>query len=67
VKASKLPKLCSSLDQALDCLEADHQFLLEGNVFSEDIIKSYIQIKREEVELINKITHPAELDLYYSL
>jgi glutamine synthetase len=66
-KAKSLISLCSSLEEALDCLEKNHQFLLEGNVFSEDLIKSYIQIKREEVELVNRTTHPAEYSMYYSL
>jgi glutamine synthetase len=66
-KARSLTSLCTSLEQALDCFEQDHQFLLEGNVFSEEIIKSYIQIKREEVELVNRTTHPAEFSMYYSL
>ncbi len=66
-KLRSLPSLCSSLEQALDCLEADHQFLLEGDVFSTDLLKAYIEIKREEVALLNMTTHPVEFDLYYSL
>jgi glutamine synthetase len=66
-KARGLPSLCSSLEQALDHFEGNHQFLLEGGVFSEDIIKSYIHIKREEVRQLNETTHPIELDMYYSL
>lgn len=66
-KAKSLPSLCSSLEQALDCLEADHAFLLEGNVFSEEIIEAYIQIKREEAARVSRTTHPVEFDLYYSV
>jgi glutamine synthetase len=65
-KVKSLPSLCSSLEQALDCLEKDYQFLLVGNVFNEELIKSYIQIKREEVTRINMTTHPIEFDMYYS-
>jgi glutamine synthetase len=65
-KAATLPSLCASLDEALTCLEADHKFLLVGDVFSEDLLKSYIQIKREEVARLNMTTHPIEFDLYYS-
>lgn len=61
------PSLCSSLDQALDSLEADHDFLLAGDVFSKDLITAYIQVKREEVERLNTTTHPVEFELYYSL
>jgi glutamine synthetase len=60
------PSLCSSLEQALDALEADQQFLLEGSVFSKELIDSYIALKREEVERVNMTTHPVEFDLYYS-
>lgn len=62
-----LPSLCTSLEQALDNLEKDHDFLLEGNVFSKDLIQAYIAIKREEVERVGMTTHPVEFDLYYSL
>lgn len=65
-KAKTLPSLCSSLEQALDCLEANHDFLLEGGVFSKDLIKSYIEVKREEVDRLNRTTNPVELDMYYS-
>ena len=66
-KMQKLPSLCSSLEQALDELEKNHAFLLEGGVFSEEIIKAYIELKREEVTRVNMTTHPVELELYYSL
>lgn len=60
------PSLSSSLEQALDSLESDHQFLLEGGVFSKELIDSYIALKREEAERVNMTTHPVEFDLYYS-
>lgn len=66
-EVNAFPSLCSSLEQALDSLEKDHAFLLEGGVFNKETIDSYIQIKREEVSRINMTTHPAEFDLYYSL
>jgi glutamine synthetase len=65
-KAKALPSLCSSLEQALDCLESNHQFLLAGDVFNEEIIASYINLKREEVTRLNGTTHPVEFDMYYS-
>ncbi len=64
--AKNLPTLCSSLEQALDALEADHQFLLAGDVFNKELIKAYIAIKREEVTRLNMTTHPVEFDLYFS-
>ena len=65
-KVKTLPNLCSSLEQALDALETDHDFLLAGNVFNKDLINSYISIKREEVTRLNMTTHPVEFDMYYS-
>lgn len=66
-RVKSFPSLCSSLEQALDALEQDHDFLLAGNVFNKDIIKSYIDVKREEVQQLNMTTHPIEFDMYYSL
>jgi glutamine synthetase len=65
-KVQSLPNLCSSLEQALHALEEDHAFLLEGGVFTKDLIKSYINVKREEVTRLNMTTHPVEFDMYYS-
>lgn len=61
------PSLCSSLDQALDYLEKEGDFLLEGGVFNKALIENYIAIKREESSKVNMTTHPIEFDLYYSL
>lgn len=66
-RVKTFPSLCSSLEQALDALEHDHAFLLEGGVFTQDIINAYIQVKREEVVRLNMTTHPIEFDMYYSL
>jgi glutamine synthetase len=66
-KAKTLPHLCSTLEEALGALKQDYEFLLEGDVFSKDIIDSYIQIKEEEVTQLKMTTHPVELDMYYSL
>jgi glutamine synthetase len=66
-KVKSFPSLASSLEQALDSLELDQDFLLEGGVFTKELIKSYIGIKREEVTRVNMTTHPVEFDLYYSL
>ncbi|HLB57818.1 MAG TPA: glutamine synthetase, partial [Gammaproteobacteria bacterium] len=66
-KVKKLPSLCSSLEQALDSLEKDHDFLLAGDVFNKELIKAYIEVKREESAFVNMATHPMEFDLYYSL
>ncbi len=47
--AAKVPHPCASLDEALESLEKDHEFLTRGGVFSEDMIAAYIDLKMEEV------------------
>jgi len=66
-RLKRLPSLCSSLEQALDHLEKDYAFLLEGGVFTKELIAAYLAIKREEVTRVGATTHPMEFDLYYSL
>lgn len=65
-EALAIPTVASSLEQALDALEADKEFLTAGDVFSEDMISGYVDLKREEVERLNMTTHPVEFDMYYS-
>jgi glutamine synthetase len=65
-EALNIPKVAETLSEALDCLQADHEFLTRGGVFTEDMIKGYIDLKRGEVERLNMTTHPVEFDLYYS-
>ncbi len=65
-EAKTIPTVCSSLEQALDSLDSDREFLLVGGVFSNDWINSYIQLKREEVTKLNMTTHPVEFEMYYS-
>ena len=64
---AKLPQVCGSLEEALDALEADHAFLTEGGVFDEDMIKAYIELKREDVNRLNHTPHPVEFEMYYSV
>ncbi|MEM7705594.1 MAG: type I glutamate--ammonia ligase [Pseudomonadota bacterium] len=59
--------VCHSLDQALASLDADRDFLKAGDVFSDDLIDGYIDLKMEEVTTLRKSTHPVEMALYYSL
>ncbi|WIY23621.1 type I glutamate--ammonia ligase [Parasedimentitalea psychrophila] len=61
-----IPTVCGSLREALDCLAADHDFLLQGDVFTKDQIESYIALKMEEVELFEHTPHPVEFGMYYS-
>ena len=66
-QARDVPHVAQSLDQALDALEQDRDFLLQGDVFNDDLIDAYIALKREETERLNACTHPVEFDMYYSL
>ena len=63
---AKIPTVCGSLEQAINALEKDHDFLLKGGVFSEAMIKSYLDLKREEWDAYRLAPHPVEYDLYYS-
>lgn len=63
-----VPKMPGSLDEALDALERDHAFLLKGDVFSRDLIETWIEYKREkEVDLLRLRPHPMEFELYYDV
>ncbi|MDD6479321.1 MAG: type I glutamate--ammonia ligase [Oscillospiraceae bacterium] len=64
---SKLKGLPTSLEEALDALEADHDYLTEGGVFPEELLKNFIKTKRDEARQIAAVPHPAEFDKYYNL
>jgi glutamine synthetase len=65
-KAAKVKQVPGSLDLALTALEKDHAFLLEGGVFSADLIETYIDTKRKkDVDYIRLRPHPSEFYLYY--
>ncbi len=62
-----IPTVCYSLDQALEWLDKDRDFLKAGEVFTDDTIDAYINLKMEEVTRLRMTTHPVEFDMYYSL
>ena len=64
---AQIPTVCGSLREALEALKADHAFLLEGGVFTQDQIESYIDIKWAEVYKFEHTPHPAEFEMYYSV
>ena len=66
-EAQDIPQVAYSLDQALQALWSDRHFLLEGGVFSEDMLSAYIECKMGEVTRLRQSVHPAEFDMYYSL
>ncbi|UOG93522.1 MAG: glutamate--ammonia ligase [Candidatus Thiothrix sulfatifontis] len=62
-----IPRVCHSLDMALDALDKDREFLTAGGVFSNDMIDAFIELKMQEVTRFRMTTHPVEFDMYYSL
>jgi glutamine synthetase len=66
-EAAAIPTVASSLDQALQALDADRAFLTAGGVFDDDTIDAYIALKAQEVERLAMTTHPVEFDMYYSV
>ena len=61
-----IPTVCGSLREALGALEADHEFLLAGDVFNIEQITSYIELKWTEVYKFEHTPHPVEFEMYYS-
>jgi glutamine synthetase len=66
-EAKSIPTVAHTLTMALDALEADHEFLLKGGVFSKEMLDAYIKLKRADVERLNMTPHPVEFDMYYSV
>jgi glutamine synthetase len=64
---AKIPQILGSLEAAIDALEKDHQFLLKGDVFTEDFIEMWISNKRKEHDAIRLRPHPYEFFMYYDV
>lgn len=65
---ANVPSTPGSLDAALSALEKDHEFLLKGDVFTEDVITKWIEYKREnEVDPMRMRPHPLEFKMYYDI
>jgi len=62
-----IPTVCASLREALESLEADHDYLLKGDVFTKSQIEGYIELKMEETIRYEHTPHPVEFDMYYSV
>jgi len=61
-----IPNVAGTLNEALDCLEVDHDFLLKGDVFTKDVIDMWISYKREvEVDAVRMRPCPEEFALYF--
>ena len=67
-EVKNLPSVPASLEEALGELEKDHEFLLKGDVFTEDIIRTWIDYKKEvECQAVSIRPHPYEFHLYYDV
>ncbi|MBK1671259.1 type I glutamate--ammonia ligase [Rhodovibrio sodomensis] len=62
-----VPNVAGSLREALTALQGDHEFLLQGDVFTKDQIEGYLELKWEEVETFETAPHPIEFHMYYSV
>jgi glutamine synthetase len=67
-EAAKIRQVPGSLDKALDALEADHEFLMKGDVFTKDVIDVWLDYKRtQEVDAIRLRPHPYEFYMYFDI
>ena len=66
-EARGIPTVCHSLDQALEALDADREFLKAGGVMNDDFIDGYIALKMQEVTRFRAATHPLEYQMYYGI
>ncbi len=64
---ANIPTVPGSLDAVLNALEADHEFLLAGDVFTADLIETWIEMKRADIDAIRLRPHPHEFEMYYDM
>jgi glutamine synthetase len=65
-EALAIPTVASSLEQALQALDADREFLKAGGVMDDDMIDAYIKMKMTDVTRLQMTPHPIEFEMYYS-
>lgn len=66
-EAKQVPTVAASLEEALEALDKDREFLTAGGVFSDDMIDAYIELKMEDVNQVRMVPSPVEFELYYSV
>jgi glutamine synthetase len=67
-EAAQVKQVPGSLEEVLDALEVDHDYLLEGGVFTEDVIETWLDYKRtHELDAVRLRPHPHEFQLYYDI
>lgn len=65
-EVKNIPTVCSSLEQALVALKEDHDFLLKGGVFSEDMLEGFAELAEQDLNRLRSAPHPVEFEMYYS-
>lgn len=66
-KRPKIGGLPKSLEEALDALEQDHEYLTRGGVFPQRLLDIWVEKKRKEISKMNRVPHPMEYAMYYDL
>lgn len=66
-EAEEIPTVASSLEEALQALDADREFLKRGEVFTDETINAYINLLKGDVQRIRMAPHPLEFEIYYSV
>ena len=67
-ESAEVTRTPPSLESVIDRLEADNDYLTEGNVFTDDLLENWIRVKRDtEISAINVRPHPYEFDLYFDV
>ena len=66
-EAKEIPQVAGSLEEALQALDADREFLTAGGVFTDEAIDAYIALRTEENDRVRMTPHPVEFELYYSV
>ncbi|WP_223672641.1 glutamate--ammonia ligase [Proteus terrae] len=65
-EAKEIPTVVGSLEEALNTLNADREFLTRGGVFTDDAIDAYLELLRADVQRVRMAPHPLEFEMYYS-
>lgn len=66
-EAQEIPTVANSLEEALQALDADREFLKRGEVFTDETIDAYINLLKDDVQRIRMAPHPLEFEIYYSV